>query len=758
MTYELELTGCRPEPLMSYLKALGVFRLVAEQKDPKATACWRQDHFVLCTELNETALLDFFLNEYQPAPIATPWAGGSGFFKKDNRDALDAIAQSKTSRLALYREVINRARTILDDEGMAEKPEGEAKERLLRRFRREMPDEFVRWMDAAIVLGREGQEYAPVLGTGGNDGRLDFAQNFMQRLVDKLKIDQGTPPPHAAELLKNSLLGIPTNGHSKAAVGQFAPGRSGGPNATQGMEGDATDNPWDFVLMLEGALMIAGALVHRSGVLSSDKASFPFTVRSRPVGASSVQDSEVANSRGELWLPIWSRFVTLRELELLFSEGRAEFAGRPARDTVDFARAVAQLGVDRGIEQFVRFSFLQRSGKSYFAVAMGRFPVPPRPREVIDLLQEIDLWLVAFRRAAGPDQPARFRRALVTIESAIFDYCRYGRLEDLMAVFLALGRAERELAITASHLRNQRVCSPLGNLSARWIEATYDGSVEYDIALALSGIHDPGPREKERVPPIRANLEPVEWERQRWDWRELSGTGVVWNTADLSTNMAAVLERRILDGKRAACELLPLHSYRPVSLRAVAAFLEPGRCNETRIEELLWSLVLVDHLVRLPPALRQKNRELSEELLPLPRQFALLKLLFLPAPLVAVPSQPNQPPRWRMARRSEPGVVIRPESRIIRLLLANRVDEACRIAYRRLRASGLVPLPTPMIGRSTRAGDWESPPEAYIDGRRLAAALLIPISDNAVSEIVSMVVRAGEQRSVSVETVFTQGG
>jgi len=283
-------------------------------------------------------------------------------------------------------------------------------------------------MDAAIVLGREGQEYAPVLGTGGNDGRLDFAKNFMQRLVDKLKIDQGTPPPHAAELLKNSLLGIPTNGLSKAAVGQFAPGRSGGPNATQGMEGDATDNPWDFVLMLEGALMIAGALVHRSGLLASDNASVRYTVGARPVGASSVQGAEVANSRGELWLPIWRRCVTRRELERLFSEGRAEFAGRPARDTVDFARAVAQLGVDRGIEQFVRFSFLQRSGKSYFAVAMGRFPVPPRPREVIDLLQEIDLWLVAFRRAAGPDQPAWLRRALVSIESAIFDYCRYVRL------------------------------------------------------------------------------------------------------------------------------------------------------------------------------------------------------------------------------------------------------------------------------------------------------------------------------------------
>ena len=30
-THELKLRGCSPDPLMSYLKALGIFRLVSEQ-------------------------------------------------------------------------------------------------------------------------------------------------------------------------------------------------------------------------------------------------------------------------------------------------------------------------------------------------------------------------------------------------------------------------------------------------------------------------------------------------------------------------------------------------------------------------------------------------------------------------------------------------------------------------------------------------------------------------------------------------------
>ena len=41
--HRLELKGCTPEPLMSYLKALGIFRLVAEQKEKEVRAWWQND-------------------------------------------------------------------------------------------------------------------------------------------------------------------------------------------------------------------------------------------------------------------------------------------------------------------------------------------------------------------------------------------------------------------------------------------------------------------------------------------------------------------------------------------------------------------------------------------------------------------------------------------------------------------------------------------------------------------------------------------
>ena len=49
--YDFELAGCTPEPLMTYLKALGILRLVSEQKDPAARGWWKNDVFCLRSSL-----------------------------------------------------------------------------------------------------------------------------------------------------------------------------------------------------------------------------------------------------------------------------------------------------------------------------------------------------------------------------------------------------------------------------------------------------------------------------------------------------------------------------------------------------------------------------------------------------------------------------------------------------------------------------------------------------------------------------------
>lgn len=743
MQHNIELSGCSPEPLMSYLKAIGVLRLVNDQRDRKATGCWRQERFTLQSKLDRDALVDFLLNDYSPTPILTPWAGGSGFFPKDNKRALDAIAASTSPRLACYHQAIDCARKVLSQTGVKQKPNEDQKGFLLRRLRCEMPEPFLLWMDAAMALEREGPTYAPLLGTGGNDGRLDFSQNFMERLV-QLGLTGARSSSASRQLLKNSLFAELVDRLGGGAIGQFAPGRAGGPNATQGMKGEPVDNPWDFVLMIEGALMLAGAVVRRYGAGRAEGASFPFTVRTLPVGSAATGESDTTASRGELWLPLWERPSTAAELRLIFGEGRAEFGGRPARDALEFARAVATLGVDRGISSFVRYGFFKRYGRTYLAAPLERVSVPRKRAGALDLIREIDGWLVDFRQAFQKNAPARYVRSLRRIDARIYDLCRYGRREEVEGVLAALGQAERELAVTGGRRSGGEFAPPLGGLSSRWVQEIDDGSVEFELALSLAGLHSAA----ENGPgALRQNLEPVGLVKGRWQWLELR-RAVTWTQASLSANLSAIFERRLMEALRTNAEDLGMAFRRGARPEAVSAFLV-GAVDEKRLAELLWGLILIDHRANFPAPASLTPQPAP----PMPRAYALLKLLFLPRPLLPFWDDRLACWRWRMAGRGQSGLRIHAEPRVLDLLRAGRVAEACRVAYSRLRASGLTPLPGPTNSGVRRAADWEVDPS--LDPQRLAAALLIPISDGAVPELIHLVTRT--QKELLTNTTHQEG-
>jgi CRISPR-associated protein Csx17 len=589
-----------------------------------------------------------------------------------------------------------------------------------------MSDDYIRWMDTALVLHSAGQAFPPLLGTGGNDGRLDFTQNYMQRLV-ALGFARPALIPEAETWLRQSLLGETANDLMSAAVGQFDPGKAGGPNATIGMEGGSLVNPWDFVLMMEGTILLAGAAARRFGTNQRDKAAFPFTVRAATVGYASGADREESNSRGEIWLPLWETSSSLSELELTFAEGRAEYNGRQSRDGIDFARAVATLGVDRGLSAFARYGFLKRSGKAYVATPLGMFPV--RERSNADLLREIDGWLEAFRRACAADEaPARFKSARRRIDSAVFDYCRYAQGENdpswFQAVLASLGAAERELAVGDKHL----VYHPITGLSPAWIHACDDGSAEFRLALSLAFLRgDP-----KVTGTIRRYLEPVKLERKRWSWAERGGH-VVWTGNDVASNLGAVLTRRLQDAEKIGEAPLVWGSRFPVSLADVGNFLA-GRVDDEKLANLLWGLMLLNE-AKTTRDFRQRPRASSEAEL-VPRAYALIKLTLLPFPVKWVPGGNTVVLRRVDPSEHESGLVVKPEPAILGNLQAGNLQAACNIAIRRLRASGLVPIGSDLPGGSRRDIAWTVPRVAQ---PRLLAALLFPI--NAVNALGDLVLR-----------------
>ena len=355
---------------MNYLKALGIFRLVAEQADPDARVSWTGGVAHLRTKLEREHLVRFFLEEYRPTPIVAPWNGGSGFYGGGS-EPLDALAKSDSTRLKLYRKSIRQISAFVPKS----KPKDNQKELLLAKCRAELSDEVVPWLDVCFVLGEDRPSFFPLLGTGGNDGRLEFTNNFMQRLGDVISFMNNAPPPdRSTDWLNAALFADTLVSLEKAAIGQFSPGGIGGPNGVQGeFEAESRVNPWDFVLMIEGTLLFAGSVARRFGANTSGRAVFPFSVESVAVGygSAAATDETTDGSRAELWLPIWDFASTFAEVRQLFAEGRAQLGRHQARNAVEFALAVNLLGVSRGVASFARYGFLKRNGLAFLAAPLG---------------------------------------------------------------------------------------------------------------------------------------------------------------------------------------------------------------------------------------------------------------------------------------------------------------------------------------------------------------------------------------------------
>src|SRR5690606_24502481 len=174
---------------------------------------------------------------------------------------------------------------------------------------------------------------------------------------------------------------------------------------------------------LEGTCLFAASVTRRTHATALPHAAAPFAVRSSAVGYGSAADGE--KDRGEQWFPLWERPATLQELRSLIAEGRSKIGRRSAGRPVDFGRAVARLGVARGITAFQRYGYIERNGRTNIAVPLGRWPVRAQPRQA--LLAQVADWVDALQRAgSGGQGPASVARAARVCEEAILACCRDG--------------------------------------------------------------------------------------------------------------------------------------------------------------------------------------------------------------------------------------------------------------------------------------------------------------------------------------------
>ncbi|ACV59652.1 type I-G CRISPR-associated protein Cas8g1/Csx17 [Alicyclobacillus acidocaldarius] len=556
MNHEIRLNGCRPVPMAGYLKAMAVLRLLAEQRDPDVRGYWHQDVFCIQTELSPDQLVDFFLRTYRPTPIMAPWNGGGGFIRGKNREPVDWLRNTSGERFRPYRDALQAVDRVFAGTPLTDKPKDEDKVALLARLRAELPDEAVEWLDAVAAITADRLGFAPIYGTGGNDGNFEFTNNFMQRLREMFQPD-GTPTDVAERLLRAALFEEPVNGLLNVSIGQFQPGQNGGPNAGPGFEASRRVNPWDFIFSLEGGILFSAAAARKFGRQHTDF-TYPFTVRaaSGGQGAMSVSD-EGQKARAETWLPLWRRPASLPELEQFLQEGRAQVRSRlmsvgwrPARTGVDFARACAELGIDRGVDSFQRYAFLERYGRMYYAVPLSRFHVRRRPEA--DVLDDLDRWLTQVQSLPSMEEPPLSAlSALRRVEDAVFDLCQHGGAHRVRELIVAVAQLDRVVSRRAD-LR-ERV-EPLALASQAWIEQAWPQDAreqaEFSLGLAIGTMRDVGEiSHREYFAPV------VLHERRTWQWvsdEEMPSARVrlAFDSPDLVRCLLTLAERRLLDEER----------------------------------------------------------------------------------------------------------------------------------------------------------------------------------------------------------------
>lgn len=728
--YLHHIRGCAPAPLAHYLKALGILRIVAEQKDPGVRGWWQDEHFCLMTTLDQEALEGFLLDEYAPTPFVSPWNKGSGFFSSKD-PGLSPLESSTAARFGPFRKGIEAARVPLAALADADASVRGLKARTKARkgmtaseraaavalkedpiFKAELASANRRfgvlkadlfkpcelqwrgphraWMDAAVVLREGGKPAFPsLLGTGGNDGRIDFTNNVMQRIGDLFAVpSDGRPSLIALGLLRQALWSTSDHEMITAAIGQFLPGSAGGANATTGPDGDALVNPWDFLLMLEGAVLFSARSTRRLDPAASSRSSAPFAVRSQTMGHASGGTEKA--QRGEQWMPLWTRPSGVSDLKAMLGEARMQIGSATAYRPLDVARAVARLGVARGVTRFIRYGFLERNGQSNLAVPLGSVDVVERSHT--RLVDDLAPWLDRLRRIAGEkNAPTRLVNVERCLGDSVFAVLTHDDSPERWQAVLLAASAIEAIQVSGTAFK----AGPIPALAPEWVSATNDGSVEWRLSRALGSVAATYGRDGRPHDPIRHHWLPLEQGARRYcerDKRLIRDSRVVIGGRDAVADCGAVVERRLIEATRHGQRHLPLVAARGCGAHpADVADLIAGNVDLDRVLSLARAFMAVrwDRWKATTSSAPHEGTWPDEA-------WVALRLACLPWPL-------------------DENHTIPVDDTLVRRLISGDGPGAVDVALRRLRAAGL---------RPPIRGTFADPATA----RLWAAALAFPVS------------------------------
>lgn len=503
----IPIPGLSPVSLGNYLASLGLLRVLS-RKWPTTRIAWRDE---LLQVVGGPSTLDELLDELVRVASGCCWTRYDKAWSNEQKMGTKAKSGAP---LALW--------------------QASAPEDLLALF-------------AAHAVPQARVSYNPLLGSGGNAGKRDFAKGW-RAAVDAL----AEPPTKGADRRRDSLsallAGLPIDWVlDKLAAGSWFADGTKLYNSGQAPARNSQASPWAMALACEGLPVLAGGASRRLGARTRAVGAFPFVTQ--PVAASAANEAD--RLRGEIWAPLWGRPMTLPEVSALFQRGRAELAGRGALTPAVFATAIHKRGVDAGIDEFRRFTLGRTtSANTYEPRLEGRFSLAASAVNASTPLV-LERVTMLIEQRGFPRDGKQFAGLRGPIESALLDLAAApdrpeGGMALLDAIVSALDRIDRNRSFREKRVQWEA-------LPIEWLPSLFAGEapgVEARLALALvSGFPE--------TLPFTAFRFGVSWTAdgkvdgsarpRRFEHPKVAPARWVWGPGEVSRVLGAVLSRRLLE-------------------------------------------------------------------------------------------------------------------------------------------------------------------------------------------------------------------
>jgi CRISPR-associated protein Csx17 len=657
----LALPGLSPDSLGNYLASLGLLRVLS-RKWPSTRIAWLNG---VLRVVGGPSTLDELLDELVRIANDRKWT-------QYNKDWSDA--KKSGTPLALWQ---------------AKAPESQ-----LQLF-------------AAHAVPHARVSFNPLLGSGGNAGRRDFAAGW-KKAVEALA---NATREKKKDALRSWLLGQPVTWMVEGLnAGSWFSQATKLYNSGQTPWREGQLLPWAMVLACEGLVFFAGGASRRLGARSARAVgAFPFITR--PIAASA--ENEAKRLLGEVWTPLWSRPMSLAEVGMLFSRGRAELRGRGALTPASFATAIQKRGVDAGVSEFLRFTLRRTTSSDTFEPRLeARFLLGADARgDGKAVATALDCTTALIEQRGFPKDGKPFAGLRGPIESALLEVASEPHRPEagialLDAIVDALDRIDRNRRFREGKIRWQPL--PLAWLPSLFADER--PGVEARLALSLVSAFSV-------AHPFATYRFGVEWKYGQtyanYTHTERPPARWVWGPGELARVLAGVLSRRLLDQEADADMLHQCgRALLPATTSQIRQWLS-GDLDESLFSAWLSRLALFDWSER---EVRQKVCALVPREDSAPGADGELALLGLFQPLI------DQRPL--IIRDLSPNDILSKDTgartteaarALVMLIRAGNIDAAVRLAGSRYAVAG------------AHLASFNVPFATH-DPDRLAAALLFPLS------------------------------